>query len=156
MKSKLIIGWREWAGLPDFGIGAIKAKIDTGAKTSALHAYGVKTKMIDGRLWAEFRVHPVQKHRRPEVKCLAPVVGERLIKSSNGHTELRLVVATKLTLGPFTRLVKLSLTNRDEMGFRMLVGREALKGRYIVDSALSYAMGEEPGPGGQEEKEGKA
>ncbi|MCJ9430666.1 ATP-dependent zinc protease family protein [Kordiimonas marina] len=142
MKTKLIIGWREWVGLPAFGIEAIKAKIDTGAKTSALHAYDVTTHKSHGQEWAEFFIHPVQKRKRPEIRCKAPVVDEKLIKSSNGLSELRLVVSTELQLGPFTRTVQLTLTNRDEMGFRMLIGREALKGQYIVDSGVSYGLGD--------------
>ena len=142
MKSKLIIGWREWAGLPDFGIAEIKAKIDTGAKTSALHAYRIKKVMREGKPWAEFYVHPVQRHRRPEIKCTAPVVDERQVKSSNGVVQTRLVVSALLELGPFAKKIELTLTNRDEMGFRLLIGRQALAKRYLVDSALSYGLGE--------------
>ncbi|WP_417462417.1 ATP-dependent zinc protease [Kordiimonas sp.] len=142
MKSKLIVGWREWAGLPEFSIANIKAKIDTGAKTSALHAYRIKKVMRDGAPWAEFFVHPVQRHRKPEIKCAAPIVGEREIKSSNGVVQKRLVVSTPLVLGPFVQKIELTLTNRDEMGFRLLVGRQALAKRYLVDSGLSYGLGE--------------
>jgi hypothetical protein len=142
MKSRLIIGWREWAGLPDFAIPEIKAKIDTGAKTSALHAYRIKKVMRDGKPWAEFFVHPVQRRRKPEIKCAAPIVDEREVRSSNGSVQTRLVVSTMLELGPFTRKIELTLTNRDEMGFRLLIGRQALAKRYLVDSGLSYGLGE--------------
>ncbi|WP_262689729.1 ATP-dependent zinc protease family protein [Kordiimonas aestuarii] len=142
MKSKLIIGWREWAVLPDFAVPEIKAKIDTGAKTSALHAYRIKKIMRDGVPWAEFFVHPVQRRKRPEVKCAAPIVGEREVKSSNGIVQTRLVVSTILELGPFAQKIELTLTNRDEMGFRLLIGRQALTRRYLVDSGLSYGLGE--------------
>lgn len=145
MKSKLIIGWREWATLPELGVDYIKAKIDTGAKTSAIHAYRVKKITVEGEPWAEFRLHPVQKRRRPEIVCRAPIVDERGVKSSSGHTEARYVVSTLLQLGPVARRVELTLTNRDEMGFRMLIGREALKRQFIVDSSLSYGLGEPEG-----------
>lgn len=146
MRSKLIIGWREWAALPDLGIGQIKAKIDTGAKTSAIHAYHVKKVMKDGAPWAEFGIHPVQKHKKPEIQCTAPIVDERAVRSSNGHEEIRFVVRTRLTLGPLTRPIELTLTNRDEMGFRMLIGRQALSKQYLVDSGMSYGLGEPGDP----------
>ncbi|NVJ97979.1 MAG: ATP-dependent zinc protease [Alphaproteobacteria bacterium] len=142
MRSKLIIGWREWAGLPDLGVEHIKAKVDTGAKTSAIHAYKVKKFMQDGAPWAEFRLHPVQKRKRPEILCRAPIVDERAVRSSSGHEEVRFVVSTTLRLGPFDRKIELTLTNRDDMGFRMLIGRQALMKQFIVDSGLSYALGE--------------
>ncbi|MFC4349462.1 ATP-dependent zinc protease [Kordiimonas lipolytica] len=146
MRSKLIIGWREWATLPDLGVDRIKAKIDTGAKTSAIHAYRVKKFMKDGAPWAEFRLHPVQKHKRPEIRCEAPIVDERAVRSSSGHEEIRYVVKTLLKLGPISRKVELTLTNRDDMGFRMLIGRQALKGFCLVDSGLSYGLGEPDDP----------
>lgn len=142
MRSKLIIGWREWASLPDLGVDHIKAKIDTGAKTSAIHAYKVKRFVDGGAPWAEFRLHPVQKRKRPEILCRAPIVDERAVRSSSGHAETRYVVSTMLGLGPFVGKIELTLTNRDDMGFRMLIGRQALKKNYIVDSALSYGLGE--------------
>ncbi|WP_417451035.1 ATP-dependent zinc protease [Kordiimonas sp.] len=142
MKSKLIVGWREWAGLPDFDIPEIKAKIDTGAKTSALHAFRIKKVMRDGCPWAEFFVHPVQRRKRPEIKCAAPIVDEREVRSSNGVVQTRLVVSARLELGPFLRTIEMTLTNRDEMGFRLLIGRQALAKRYLVDSSLSYGLGE--------------
>lgn len=142
MKSRLVIGWREWAGLPDFDIDWIKAKIDTGAKTSSLHAYRIKKVMRDGVPWAEFNVHPVQRRRKPEMKCSAPIIDERQVKSSNGMVQTRLVVATTLELGPFVRNIELTLTNRDEMGFRLLIGRQALAKRFLVDSGMSYGLGE--------------
>ncbi len=142
MKSKLIIGWREWVSLPDLGVEHIKAKIDTGAKTSAIHAYRVEKILVNGKPWAEFRLHPVQRRRRPEILCRAPIVDERSVKSSSGHLETRYVVSTEVKLGPVVRRCELTLTNRDEMGFRMLIGRQALKRQFIVDSGLSYGLGE--------------
>ncbi|WP_374764313.1 ATP-dependent zinc protease family protein [Yunchengibacter salinarum] len=141
----MIIGWREWASLPAFGVNAIKAKIDTGARTSAIHAFHLHC-WYDSEQQAHvsFRLHPRQRHRAPEVAVTAPVVEWRSVKSSNGKVEKRPVVRTRLKLGPMEQTVLLTLTNRDEMGFRMLIGREALKRRFIVDSALSYGLGEKP------------
>lgn len=146
MRSKLIIGWREWASLPDLGVDHIKAKIDTGAKTSAIHAYKVKKFIEGGAPWAEFRLHPVQKRKRPEIRCRAPIVDERPVKSSSGHAETRFVVKTLVRMGPVDREIELTLTNRDEMGFRMLIGRQALAKYFIVDSGLSYGLGEPDEP----------
>lgn len=144
MKSKIIIGWREWVGLPDLGIDAIKAKIDTGAKTSCLHAYHPRRFVEQGAPWVAFAVHPVQRRRHPEVECRAPIVDEREVTSSTGTRQRRLVVGTSLVMGPVCRQVELTLTNRDEMGFRMLVGRQALEDQFIVDAAESYGLGDGP------------
>lgn len=141
MSAITIIGWREWVALPELDLPGIKAKIDTGAKTSALHAYRVRTEKRDGHIWADFFVHPVQRKRHPEIACTAPVVDERGVRSSNGKIEQRLTIRTKMKLGPYTFPADFTLTNRDEMGFRMLIGRAALKRRYIVDSGESFATG---------------
>lgn len=143
MKACLIIGWREWVALPDLGIGAIKAKIDTGAATSALHAYKIRIEENSEGTVAHFCVHPRIRRRRPEILCSAPVHDIRTVRSSNGHSEQRIVVKTGLTLGPYTRPILLTLTNRDEMTFRMLIGREALRDRYVVNSAHSYSLNHE-------------
>ncbi|MFK7958158.1 MAG: ATP-dependent zinc protease [Lysobacterales bacterium] len=141
MSALIIIGWREWVGLPELGLPGIKAKIDTGAKTSALHAHRVRTERRDGELWARFFVHPEQKKRHPEVACEARVVDERAVRSSNGKTETRLTICCQLRLGPYQFPADVTLTNRDEMGFRMLIGRSALKRHFIVNSGLSFATG---------------
>ncbi len=145
MSAIVIIGWREWIGLPGLGIDQIKAKIDTGAKTSALHAYRVRTEHRDGQLWASFFVHPVQRKRHPEFACEARVVDERGVRSSNGNIEHRLTIRTQMQLGPYKYPADFTLTNRDEMGFRMLIGRAALKNRFIVDSGESFATGPKAG-----------
>ncbi|GAB4516828.1 MAG: ATP-dependent zinc protease [Amphiplicatus sp.] len=137
-----VAGWREWAAFPALGVERIKAKLDTGAKTSAIHAFKVKSVMReDGTLWAEFFLHPVQKRRRPEIFCAAPIVDRRRIKSSNGKSEERIVVRTTLRLGEKEWPIELSLTNRDEMGFRLLIGRDALRRRFIVDPSASFLLG---------------
>lgn len=141
MRAKTIIGWREWVGLPDLNIVSIKAKIDTGARTSALHAFEQKTFVRHGERWVGFRVHPLQDRDVPVVACEARVTDERDVKSSSGQSERRLFIVTPLSIGPYTIPIELSLTNRDELGFRMLLGRVVMKKRFLVDSARSYAFG---------------
>lgn len=142
------IGWREWVGLPQLGlakgassgVGRIKAKIDTGARTSAVHAFGVTPFVRDGREFVRFSLHPVQKRRIPEVRCEAEVLEQRLVTSSSGQRELRYVIMTELTIGEDTRSIELTLANRDQLGFRLLVGREAVRGHYVIDPGSSYRM----------------
>lgn len=143
MKAKTIIGWRECVGLPDFGIEIIKAKIDTGAQTSSLHAFNARRFNKDDEDWVRFKVHPQKRRRRPEILCEAKIIDIRSIVSSNGARERRLVIATTLQLGPFQRKIEITLANRDEMGYRMLVGREALRKMFIVDPGSSYTFGGE-------------
>ena len=140
-KSKLIIGWREWCSLPDLGLPGVAAKIDTGAKTSSLHAYKIQKFSRKGELWVHFRVHPVQRHRYPEIHCEAKVVDQRPVKSSNGKTEKRYVINTTLILGAHRFLTEVTLTNRDVMGYRMLIGRQSLLQRFVVDPSLSLTTG---------------
>lgn len=140
-RARAVIGWREWAGLPDLGIGRIKAKIDTGAKISALHAVRVRAFERGGAVYVAFVLHPMQRARRPEIECLARVVDRRRIRSSNGETESRYIILTALQLGGDAFPIELSLANRDEMGFRLLLGRDALKNRYVIDPAKSFQAG---------------
>ncbi|MGF1543645.1 MAG: ATP-dependent zinc protease [Parvularculaceae bacterium] len=136
----LEIGWREWARLPDLGVDLIKAKIDTGAKTSAIHAYEIRKTERNGAPWVAFLLHPVQKRRRPEVACFAPIADIRSIRSSNGGLQERIVIRTTLAMGARSWAIDLSLTNRDEMGYRMLVGRDALKAT-VIRPAKSFLLG---------------
>ena len=135
-----ILGWREWIGMPSFGIDRMKAKIDTGAKTSAIHAYKVREFERDGLLFVSFYIHPVQRKKKPEVYCEAPVADRRAVKSSNGKEEIRYVVRTELQIGSDVWPAEFTLTNRDQMGFRALVGREALRKRYVVDPSRSFVQ----------------
>ncbi len=140
-RQRPIIGWREWAGLPDFGVEEINAKIDTGAKSSAIHAYRIKEIEIDGEPHAEFFLHPVQRRKKPEIYCRAPIVDKRLIRSSNGQEEERFVIEANLRLGDRLWKADLTLTNRDAMGFRLLIGRDALRKRFMIDPGASYMLG---------------
>ena len=135
-----VIGWREWVALPDFGIDAIKAKIDTGARTSAIHAFDIRPFTERGVPWVSFVLRPAQRHRIPSIQCAAPVVDERKIRSSNGEQERRHVIEVEARLGETVWLIELSLTNRDELGFRMLLGREAVRRHFLVDPDRSYLI----------------
>lgn len=133
-----VIGWREWVSLPGLGVNAIKAKIDTGARTSALHAYGVRVETIDGKEVVHFRVYPVQRQRRGAIRVTAPLVGWKVIRSSSGHSSRRPVIRTTLGWMGQRWPIEITLTNRDQMGFRMLLGRQAIRRHAIVDPARSY------------------
>ncbi len=147
MKAKTLIGWRECIGLPDFGIDQIKAKIDTGARTSALHAFKPRKFKKDDEDWVRFIIHPKRRKKSGAVSCEAKVIDTRVVVSSNGARERRMFIATNFRLGPYTFPVEVSLTNRDEMGYRMLVGRQALKKKFIVDPGTAYTFGGELGSG---------
>lgn len=135
---RTLIGWREWAALPSLGIPRIKAKVDTGARTSALHALKIKAFETEDGLYVRFRVHPVQRFKDPEIKCIAKVLDERWITNSGGHRERRYVIETTLRLDGQEWPIELSLANRAELGFRMLIGRAGLKGRCVIDPARSF------------------
>ena len=137
-----LVGWREWASLPTFCDHKIKAKLDTGAKMSAIHAFRIEEFEEDDGLWAEFYLHPAQKRRRPEIFCRAPVKDRRLIRSSNGAVQDRLIVEATLQLGARRWPIEISLANRDDMGFRLLLGRDALRRRVTIDPARSFVLGD--------------
>ncbi len=141
VQNKFIIGWREWLALPELGIQAIKAKIDTGARTSALHTFKLDPFEKDGVLKVMFSVHPLQRRKDVEVNCIADVIDQRRVTSSDGKSEMRYIITTSVRLGEFMWPVDLSLTNRKSMRFRMLLGRVAIREHLIVDTAKSYRYG---------------
>ncbi len=136
-----VIGWREWLVLPDLGVSSIKAKIDTGARSSALHAFDMQLIEEDGIRRVQFAIHPDQRRDRRIITATAEILEHREIRSSNGQITLRPVIVTHVTLFGLTFPIELTLANRDQMGFRMLLGRQALRERFLVDSGQSYLGG---------------
>ncbi len=140
------LGWREWVGLPDHGVEWLKAKVDTGARTSSLHAAGLHTFQVENREWVRFHVYPWQRSTADAVQVEARVLDRRQVRSSSGSTERRPVVILPVRIGSRTVDVEFTLTRRDQMGFRMLLGRQALRRRFLVDTGRSYLLGQPPGP----------
>lgn len=139
-----IIGWREWVSLPQLGVEAVKPKIDTGARSSSLHAFHIETFVRDEAPWVRFEVHPLQRRKHPTIQCEAPILERRDVKSSSGHITRRLVIRTQVCLGGRCWPIDLTLASRDQMGFRMLLGREAVRGRFLVDPKRSYLLSDKP------------
>lgn len=136
-----IIGWREWVALPDFNVDAIKAKIDTGARSSALHAFNLKRFRRRGKRMVRFEIHPIQRTSRQAVEVEAEVIEDRMVRSSNGKVERRPVIRTSVRMYNRDWEIELTLTSRDEMGFRMLLGRHALRGQFLIDPGRSLRAG---------------
>ena len=141
-EKKLTLGWREWVSLPELGLPHIKAKIDTGARTSCLHAFYVERLRRSRKDWVRFGVHPLQLDNDRIIHCEAQIADQRQVSDSGGHRELRYVIETRLRLLEFDDTIELTLTNRDTMRFRMLLGRTAMTiGGFCVDPARSYLAG---------------
>ncbi len=140
--ARPVIGWREWVALPELGIRAVKAKIDTGARSSSLHAVDVETFRRRGRTWVRFQVHPHQRSTRRTVTAEARVLEFRTVRSSSGHVAQRPVIVTEIAILDQRWPIEITLANRDEMGFRMLLGREAVRRRFVVDAGRSYLGGQ--------------
>ena len=138
VSEKKTIGWREWVKLPELEIPFIKAKVDTGARTSSLHAFDLEIVKKRGKDYARFSVHPEQRKSQPVIEVEAKVHEYRYVKSSTGHETKRPVIITDIELHGETWPIELTLANRDEMGFRMLLGRESFRGRMLVDAGKSY------------------
>lgn len=135
------VGWKEWVALPNLGIPAIKAKVDTGAKTSALHAFDTEVFRQQGRHKVRFNIHPLQNDVDINIACVADLVDERVVTNSGGQREQRLVIQTLLDVGADQWPIEITLTNRDVMRFRMLLGREAMGRHVIVAPGDAYLTG---------------
>jgi len=136
-----LVGWREWVALPELGVSSLKCKVDTGARTSALHTFHIDEFRREGQRWVKFGLHPQQKNTQVEVWCEAPVSDVRQVTDSGGHMTERYFIVTPLLLGSHRFDVEMSLTSRDNMLFRMLLGRQALKRMFYVNPAASYLQG---------------
>ena len=142
--KKAVIGWREWVTLPDFKSARIKAKIDSGARTSALHAYDLKVVRRRGKERVRFKIHPWQRNTTKVIAVEAELIDHRWVTSSSGHRMRRPVVSTRVELMGREWEIELTLTNRDEMGFRMLLGRQAIRRRFLVNPGRSFVAGAGP------------
>src|SRR5690606_22836110 len=141
MNNKMVAGSEEWVSLPDLGLPTIKVRVDSGAKTSALHAVNIFPFQRNGESWVSFDVHPLQFDGKRVVHCEAPVLDRRTIKSSTGTRETRYVIITMIKIDGTAWEIEVSLANRDSMGYRMLLGREAMRGKMLVDPESSFLFG---------------
>jgi ribosomal protein S6--L-glutamate ligase len=142
LQNKIILGSEEWCSFPELGIPTIKARVDSGAKTSALHAINIAPFKKEGQNWVKFDINPIQNNVKTIIHCESPLVDKRVVKSSSGFREERYVIQTNLEIGNSNWLIEMTLTNRDSMGFRMLLGREAMSGRVLVDPEQQYLLGQ--------------
>ncbi len=142
MTNTPLLGWREWVGLPDLNIARIKAKVDTGARSSALHAFMLDPYKKGSEDWIMFAIHPEQANTNLIVECHAPIKDRRIVSDSGGHKQRRYVIETQLRLGQTSLKAEVTLTNRDSMLFRMLLGRTALSHHYLIAPNESFLQGE--------------
>ena len=143
--QRMTLGWREWVSLPELGVDHVKAKVDTGARTSAIHAFEVEAYEKAGAPWVRFLMHPMQRDNDTVNECHAPILDERDVRDSGGHQEMRWVIRSDIVIGPNRWPAELTLTSRDDMLFRMLLGRTAMSGMAVVDPARSYLVGKSNG-----------
>jgi hypothetical protein len=136
--SNRIIGWREFVTLPQLNIGKIKAKIDTGARSSAIHAFNIQELSRNGKKIIRFQIHPLQRDSKTTVTTEAELLEYRKIRNSGGIAQFRPVIKTNIEVGKYIWPIELSLTNRDVMGFRMLLGRQAVRNKFLVDPGGSF------------------
>lgn len=140
-EKKLALGWREWVRLPELGLDSIKAKVDTGARTSALHAFEVNPFVEKGKRRVEFKMHPNQRDQDTVIVCVADIKDQRIVRDSGGHQQERWVIETPICIGNQCWPIEVTLTSRDDMLFRMLLGRTAMRRRVMVDPSRSYLTG---------------
>ncbi len=138
---QLVLGWREWVSLPELGVERIKAKFDSGARTSAIHAFDIEPFERGGEQWVRFLLHPKQRSTRSEVACEARPIDQRAVRSSSGQSEIRWTIVTPLRVAGQTWPIELTLARRDNMGFRLLLGRQAMRSRILLDPAGSFLAG---------------
>ncbi len=148
-RTRPVLGWREWVGLPDLGVERIKAKIDTGARSSSLHATDLEYVTRDGHDWVSFAIRPAQRSAKGRIRAEAPLVDRRPVVSSSGTRELRPFVETRIVIGERIFPIELNLTDRRDMGFRMLLGRVDVRRRFLIDPGRSYLSSRSPKPGGR-------
>ena len=141
-QDKIILGSEEWCSFPELGIPAIKARVDSGAKTSALHAVNIAPFVKNEVNWVKFDINPIQNNQKTVIHCEALLIDKRIVKSSSGFREQRYVIQTNINIGNESWAIEMTLTNRDSMGFRMLLGREAMSGRILVDPEQKYLLGQ--------------
>jgi len=143
-KAPTVIGWREWVALPDLGGAVVRAKIDTGARTASLHAFGLELFDKNGMEYARFAIHPDHRSPGPAVIVETAVLGHRLVRNPGGRAEERPVIKAKLVIGDHRFVTELNLTRRDNMGMAMLLGRQTVRRRFVVDPGRSYLIGQAP------------
>lgn len=141
-QDKVVVGSEEWCSFPSLGIPTIKARVDSGAKTSALHAINIAPFIKDGKNWVKFDINPIQNDVKTIIHCESPLIDKRIVKSSSGFREQRYVIKIDVKIGSIHWPIEITLTNRDSMGFRMLLGREAMSGRVLVDPEKVYLLGQ--------------
>lgn len=147
-RDKRTIGWREWVQLPDLGVVEVKAKVDTGADSSSLHAFNLERFDREGVPYVRFRVHPRRRSAKSVVECEAELIGEKKVRNPGGRIESRPVIRTRVVVAGEEIEALVNLTSRDEMGFRMLLGRRTIRNRFVVDPGRSY-LGPRPRKNGE-------
>lgn len=137
-RKRKLIGWREWVSMPDLMIPIIKAKVDTGARTSALHAFALHPFKEDGKEKIRFDIHPEQNNDKEIITCVAEIIDKRMVTDSGGHCEERYVIKTDMLLDNQRYPIEITLTERDTMLFRMLLGRSAVRKHFLVNPGRSF------------------